>query len=157
MKQSEFFNALRKVIREEVRSIVKEEITSALKSTLVEAKTVKPQVPVQRVKPKIAAPQPKSKPSFDGPLASVLKETYEHMLANPQAEADDEWPDLGGKIMQSDDALGFGMLAGGASQQAPPVQPAAVSHTFSGDPTAGLMKDYSSLMKKADSIAQGFR
>lgn len=154
MKGAQFFSVLRKIIREEVRQAVKQELTEALKPRITESTTAKKSV-VEKIKPKAStpAPQPK-KPTFSGPLASLLNETYESMDGAIMDTESDEWPDLGGRIMTSDDApMHFPQMQ---HTQELPQQP-NIRASLSGDPTMAFMKDYSSLLKKADAIAQGSR
>ena len=133
MKASDFVKILRKVIREEVRTVVQEEL-KAFKPVITEVKSK----PIQQ-QPK---PQPKRTTplvTFDGALADILNETAQSMAASP---AEEEWPDMNGGLMTSEHA-----------QHSRP----QARHDFSGDPTAAYMKDYSSVMKAADNIAQGYR
>ena len=149
MKSIDFIKVLRKVIREEVRTVVKEEL-QAYKPLLKETtKQVTTKPIVQKAQPK-----PKQMPDLGikGPLADVLKETYASMQQVPASimegyeEADtNEWPDMNGGTF--------------TSEQAPAMPPTRTQPTqrFNPDPMAGLMKDYSAVMKAADQHAQGYR
>jgi hypothetical protein len=68
------------------------------------------------------------------------------MMEAPQPAEYDEWPEMGAGPMTMDSVPG-GMDSSIARQAA-----------MSGDPTAAFMKDYSSTLKKAESIAnQNYR
>lgn len=150
MKASEFVNLMRKVIREEVRTIIKEELKDLRKPIVresVKATTQTQPAAIPQVKQKTIkrAIQP---PTFKGPLAELLNETYEGMLQQPHEE--DEWPDMnGGQPMTSQ--MFAGMEAGDASLSSMmnDDSPLPVSSGY-GDPTSAFIKDYSAVMKAAD-------
>jgi hypothetical protein len=150
MKSIDFIKVLRKVIREEVRTVVKEELQAykpLLKETTKQVTT----------KPIAQKAQPKVKPMPDlgvkGPLADVLKETYAAMQQTPTSimegyediDTTNDWPDMNGGTF--------------TSEHAPAMAPTRPQPTqrFNPDPMAGLMKDYSAVMKAADQHAQGYR
>lgn len=157
MKASEFVNLMRKVIREEVRTIIKEELKDLRKPIIRE--NAKPTAQTQPA----AIPQVKQKqikrsiqpPTFEGPLAGLLSETYEAMIAQPHEE--DEWPDMnGGQPMTSQ--MFAGMEAGDVSMTSLMNDESPLPDLGGGygDPTSAFIKDYSSVMKAADTI-QGKR
>lgn len=150
MNATQFIDLMRKAIREEVRSIIKEELKPI--RLMVESKhvsTPKPTAPskqtsVQQTKKKVLPPQIKG---IKGPLADILAETY--MAMQQEAPYDDpeaEWPSM-------DETF--------TSQHVPPsfttAQPAMQKSAMMADPTQAFMKDYSSLLKKADAIANNTR
>lgn len=146
MKATEFVNLIRKVIREEVRVIVKEEL-KAFKPVIVESKGTTVQKGLPPLQTKIQMPARKTNiPTFEGALASILNETAQSMMEAPQAAEYDEWPEMGAGPMTMND-VPAGMDSAISRQAA-----------MSGDPTAAFMKDYSSTLKKAESIAnQNYR
>lgn len=159
MKASDFVNLMRKVIREEVRSIVREELRTIkplLKETAQQgglnashrqglpAKT--PKVPAPTRKPAITPP------IFEGPLAGLLNETYESMIAQPQEE--EEWPDMNGGALTADHAQmgvqSMSSLSAMMDDDAPLPEAGGYS-----DPTRAFMKDYSAVLKAADQHSMG--
>ena len=146
MKGSEFVNLLRKVIREEVRSVVKEELKEALKPVIVENTTK-----VTQTKP-AAIPQVKQKqvkraiqpPTFEGPMASLLAETYASMMANPVEDPEEEWPDLNMGMMTSEMVQGQPM----------PMSKGGVANMNQEVNMDSLMRDYSGVLKAAEAKAQ---
>jgi hypothetical protein len=153
MKASEFIDLMRKAVREEVRSIIKEELKPL--KLMVESKhtnTPKPaaptkQQPLQQTKKKIIPPQIKG---IKGPLADILAETY--MAMQQEAPYDDpevEWPNMDEMFTSKHVPPSF------TAQQ--PIQQNQVRAAMTGDPTQAFMKDYSSLLKKADAIANNNR
>ena len=146
MKATEFVNLIRKVIREEVRVIVKEEL-KAFKPVIVESKSTTIQKGLPPLQTKIQMPARKTNiPTFEGALASILNETAQSMMETPQAAEYDEWPEMGDGPVTMDNIPGA--MGSSITRQA----------AMSGDPTAAFMKDYSSTLKKAESIAnQNYR
>lgn len=152
MKSVEFIKVLRKVIREEVRTVVKEEL-EAYKPLLKEVTKQVTSKPIAQ-KPQ-AQPKPKPMPDLGikGPLADVLKETYASMHQAPTSimegyedlDITNDWPEMNGGTF--------------TAEQAPAMSPTRSQPTqrFNPDPMAGLMKDYSAVMKAADQYAQGSR
>lgn len=134
MKSTDFIKVMRKIIREEVKSAVREEI-QALKPTIKEAYTKPTTKPAQKTAQK---PMP-NLGGIKGPLADVLKETYMSMQSTNSSEQE-EWPDLQGGTYKSEH-----------------VTPSNPVSRFNSDPMAGLMKDYSSVLKAAEQHAEGFR
>lgn len=155
MKATEFINLMRQVIREEVRSIVKEELKPL--KIMVENKhvTVAQKEAPRKTVIKQQAPVQKKQlpPAFDkvsGPLADILRETYMSMQNEPMVEDPEmEWPDMTPT-----------MTSRHVPQSAPmqSITPQAnIQAALTGDPTAGFVKDYSHLLKKADAIANNSR
>jgi len=142
MKGSEFIKLLRKVIREEVRDVVREELKS-IKPMIIENKTrptIKQVAPQQKMQQK---PQQKPQYTIDGAFSRILKETADSMNSNHATEMED-WPDMNGGLMTSE-------------QLTPAMNYSAPSNNMqshSSDPTAGLMRDYSAVLKSADAISQ---
>lgn len=153
MKATEFIDLMRKVIREEVRSIVKEElkplklmvesryVSTSPKTEVVQQRTVQP------VKKKAVPPHIKG---IKGPLADILAETY---MAMQQEESYDdpeaEWPSMDETFTSKHVPPSF------IAQQ--PISQNQVRAAMTGDPTQALIKDYSSILKKADAIANNSR
>lgn len=143
MKAVEFAKLMRKVIREEVRAAVKDELKE-IKSILAESKqpkTFKNEL-VQKKTIKPSKPAPEHIQKMQGPLADILQETYQSMLhEEPIDDPEAAWPDMNNTL---------------TSEMAPAMRPGlfqSPSPTSYGDGTEAFMKDYSSLMKKADAIA----
>lgn len=154
MEGKKFVELLRKVIREEVRTVVKEEL-KAFKPTIVENATkVLKTVSVKNTPPQpnrlITPPEPK----FTGPLASILAETYEAMIKEPQVEDPEAaWPDMNGGVVTTSNMPG-GMGASMASMMDSNFDSKLNTQEGSLPP---LMRDYSSILKKADDIANNKR
>ena len=152
MKATEFVDLMRKVIREEVRAIVKEELKPL--KLMVESKNLNtPQKSVitkqaaQPIKKKVVPPHIKG---IKGPLADILAETYMAMQQEaPYEDPEAEWPNMDEMFTSKHVPPSFG------TQQ--PVSHNEVRAAITGDPTQALMKDYSSLLKKADAIANNSR
>lgn len=138
MKGSEFIKLLRKVIREEVRDVVREELKS-IKPMIIENKTR----PTIKQVPSQQKMQQKPHYTIDGAFSRILKETADSMNSNHATEMED-WPDMNGGLMTSE-------------QVTPAMNYSAPSNNMqshSSDPTAGLMRDYSAVLKSADAISQ---
>jgi hypothetical protein len=135
MKASQFVELLRKVIREEVRSVVKEEL-KAIKPIISETKKSTPPSSQQPVKKRTTPIV-----TMDGAIGDLLRETADSMHNNP-------WPDMNDGPLTSDQAPSFG-LANLVSEQPQP--------NFSNDPTTAFIKDYSSILKKAEQHAENYR
>lgn len=153
MKATEFINLMRKAIREEVRSIIKEELKPI--KLMVESKyvsTVKEEVPRKQTlmapsKKKTTMPQIKG---INGPLADILAETYMAMQQEePYNDPEAEWPNMDEMFTSNHVPPSF------TSQQ--PISQNQVRAAMTGDPTQAFMKDYSSILKKADAIANNSR
>lgn len=146
MKGSEFVNLLRKVIREEVRSVVKEELKEALKPVILESKAR-----VTQTQP-AATTQVKQKPvkrtiqnpTFEGPMADLLAETYTSMMANPIDDQEEEWPDMNMGTMTSHMVQGQPM----------PMSQGGVANMNREVNMNSLMRDYSGVLKAAEAKAQ---
>ncbi len=151
MKATEFVNIMRKVIREEVRSIIKEELKPLKlmvegKTATTQINTVTKQAP-QPVKKKVVPPQIKG---IKGPLADILAETYMAMQQEaPYEDPEAEWPSMDEMFTSKHVPPSF------MPQQT--ISQNEVRAAMTGDPTQALMKDYSSLLKKADAIANNTR
>lgn len=151
MKAIEFVNLMRKVIREEVRAIVKEELKPL--QLMVESKSIQrpannlKQQAQQPIKKKIVPPQIKG---IKGPLADILAETYMAMQQEaPYEDPEAEWPNMDEMFISKHVPPSFG------PQQ--PISQNEVRAAITGDPTQALIKDYSSILKKADAIANNSR
>ena len=154
MKASEFVNLMRKVIRDEVRTIVREELKTIkplLKETAQQGLNTSFKQGLPAKTPKVAAPTRKPSikpPTFEGPLASLLNETYESML-NEGHQEEEEWPDMNGGALTADHAQvgvqSMSSLSAMMDDDAP--LPDASGY---GDPTRAFMKDYSAVLKAAD-------
>jgi len=156
MKASEFINLMRKVIREEVRTVIREELKS-LKPLLMEKSSPKRVGIADHISQPARIPQVKIKqaertiqePRFTGPLADLLNETYESMIARPQEE--DEWPDMNNGPMDSQMFAGMEGSTMGLNSMLADESSLPASRGYS-DPTNAFVKDYSAIMKSADAI-----
>ena len=153
MKATQFIDLMRKAVREEVRAIIKEELKPL--KIMVESrhvstpKTTTPakQQSIQQPKKKVLPPQIKG---IKGPLADILTETYLAMQQEaPYDDPEAEWPSMDGTFASEHVPPSFGVQ--------PTIQPSQVRAAMTGDPTQTFMKDYSSLLKKADAIANNTR
>jgi len=155
MKASQFVELLRKVIREEVRTVVKEEL-KPLKSLLAERQSVgaapikKPSQPTQKFINNVRTAPPK--PAFSGPLSSILNETAASMFNTNDSETE-EWPDMNNGILTADDAPMSMMSMFNDNDDLPSSGPMDMS----GDPTRAFMKDYSTVLSKANELSQNYR
>ena len=152
MKATEFVNLMRQVICEEVRSIIKEELKPLKlmvegRDQTIASKKVSTKQVSQPLKKKMMPPQIKG---IKGPLADILAETYMAMQQEaPYEDPEAEWPSM-------DEMF--------TSKHVPPsftpqhnISQNEIRAAMTGDPTQALMKDYSSLLKKADAIANNSR
>jgi len=158
MKASDFVNLMRKVIREEVRSIVREELKTIkplLKETTQQGLNASLKQGLPAKTPKVAAPTRKpaiTPPTFEGPLAGLLNETYESMINEPMH--DDEWPDMNGGALTADHAqMGIQSMSS-LSAMMDDDSPLPDGGGYS-DPTRAFMKDYSAVLKAADAHRMG--
>lgn len=146
MDTNKFVKLLRKIIKEEVSTAIKAELRPYL--TEMTKPAVKKHKKILDSKPSFNAPQqPKKNPTFNGPLASILEETYQSMVNNPE---EDEWPSMNGETFTSQHANEMGMFMQSSA-------PATQQRSAPADPSNLLMKDYSELLQKANQIAQGNR
>lgn len=155
MKASDFINLMRKIIRDEVRTIVREELKT-IKPLLKENAqpginaSLRQGLPAKA--PKVVAPTRKpsiTPPTFEGPLAGLLKETYESMIAQPHEE--EEWPDMNGGALKADHApMGIQSMSS-LSAMMNDDSPLPDGGGYS-DPTRAFMKDYSAVLKAADAV-----
>ncbi len=158
MKASDFVNLMRKVIREEVRSIVREELKTIkplLKETAQQGLNASLRQGLPAKTPKVAAPTRKpsiTPPTFEGPLAGLLNETYQSMIAQPQEE--EEWPDMNGGALTADHAQGGIQSMASLSALMDDDAPLPEAGGYS-DPTRAFMKDYSAVLKAADQHSMG--
>lgn len=162
MKGTDLIKVLRKVVREEVRAVVKEELTEILRdglqSTITEmARSEKPVQKFAKAKP---APLPPSTPlvTMEGPLGDILRDTANSMAKNPALMEgfDDEWPDMNGGTFKAEQAPAMGMMAMMNDLDNIQTKPSQqqMRAAMTGDPTQAFMKDYSSVLKKANEIAE---
>jgi len=154
MKASDFVNLMRKVIREEVRSIVREELKT-IKPLLKETTQQGLKVGLPAKAPKATAPTRKpaiTPPTFEGPLAGLLNETYESMINEGHQE--EEWPDMNGGALTADHAeMGIQSMSS-LSAMMDDDSPLPEAGGYS-DPTRAFMKDYSAVLKAADQHSMG--
>lgn len=142
MNLKEFASVLRTMIRQEVSAAVNEEL-KPIKKALLELKKQNKnvlvdtyessQAPIQR------ANKAASKINVKGPLGDILRETAASMM-NESANEYEEWPTMGSLRTSDQVPNNF-------------VQSRVTKKTTSSDPMASLMKDYSQVLKKAESIA----
>jgi hypothetical protein len=154
MKASDFVNLMRKVIREEVRSIVREELKT-IKPLLKETTQQGFKAGLPAATPKAATPARKpaiTPPTFEGPLAGLLNETYESMINEPME--DDEWPDMNGGALTADHAQVGVQSMSSLSAMMDDDSPLPDGGGYS-DPTRAFMKDYSAVLKAADQHRMG--
>ena len=154
MKASDFVNLMRKVIREEVRSIVREELKT-IKPLLKETTQQGFKAGLPAAAPKAATPTRKpaiTPPTFEGPLAGLLNETYESMINEPMQ--DDEWPDMNGGALTADHAQMGVQSMSSLSAMMDDDSPLPDMGGYK-DPTRAFMKDYSAVLKAADGHRMG--
>lgn len=154
MKASDFVNLMRKVIREEVRSIVREELKT-IKPLLKETTQQGFKTGLPAATPKAALPARKpaiTPPTFEGPLAGLLNETYESMISEPME--DDEWPDMNGGALTADHAQVGVQSMSSLTAMMDDDSPLPDGGGYS-DPTRAFMKDYSAVLKAADQHRMG--
>lgn len=170
MDSKTLIQALKRVVREEVRAVIQEELTQILReglqSTITEIKQPKNQVKVDpnktiRVEPKMVSESGrKSKPQFsENKWASVLNQT--DPLSEQQPLAMNSFKDMMNESfeeirMTSADAVGFGAMRQnmkeslGMAPSAPKImEDPETGKVYEVDPTvaAAMTRDYSGLMK----------
>lgn len=154
MKATEFIDLMRKAVREEVRSIIKEELKPL--KLMIEGKRTNTSTKPAASRKQLSEALPKKKVSvpphikgINGPLADILAETYMAMQQEePYNDPEAEWPDMQETF---------------TSNHVPPsfiTQPTTQNQSESSinnNTTQPLMRDYSSLLKRADEIANNSR
>lgn len=142
MKTKEFIQALRKVIREEVRAAVKEEVRSLLYETKTQTNSI------SQVK-HTAAKQPiKKNPIQYNTGNPMLDEVLAETIV-PKGFGGGEGPmvtDYGDFGFTSNDVMASQFNTMMTEEDLPEV-------SSYGDPTMAFVKDYSAILKKADQIS----
>ncbi len=153
MKAADFAKILQEIIKKEVRKVIREELKSALSGL---SQAPQPSRAPQNVnemflsnpKPKINKPiKPMIKTGNVG-LDDILAETANSIRQGQiTGIPDDEYADMGG-MYTSDQAQGFGYATMDYDNNDDNIAPSYNPN----DPTSAFIKDYSQVLKKAESI-----